>query len=72
MIKPNKNNKNPCPMSPNITPNKKGKVTVVNNDGLASRYLATPYVSTIYWAERVYEFFWNNVGFFLLLPGTFY
>ncbi len=29
-------------MSPNITPNKNGKVTTVKNEGFAYWYLATP------------------------------
>lgn len=29
----------PWPMSPNMTPNKKGKVTIVNNAGFISLYL---------------------------------
>ena len=44
---PTKSNKEPWPMSPNMTPNRKGKVTVVNIAGFASLYLGTPYVSTI-------------------------
>lgn len=34
--KANNNKTEPCPKSPNITPNKKGKVVTVNNPGLAS------------------------------------
>ena len=37
----------PCAISPNITPNKKGNVTVVNKEGLIYLYRGTPYVSTI-------------------------
>jgi hypothetical protein len=33
---PNANKISPCAMSPNITPNKKGNVTVVNMDGFIS------------------------------------
>ena len=33
---------NPCPTSPNITANKKGKVTVVNKPGFISLYLGIP------------------------------
>lgn len=32
----------PWAISPNITPNKNGKVTVVKNEGLAYLYLGTP------------------------------
>ncbi len=32
---PNANNRNPWAMSPNITPNKNGKVIVVKNAGFA-------------------------------------
>jgi hypothetical protein len=39
----------PCPMSPNIIPNKNGKVTVVKKAGLISLYEGMPYVSTISW-----------------------
>lgn len=38
----------PCAISPNMTPKRKGKVIVVKNDGFAYLYLATPYVYTIY------------------------
>jgi c-di-GMP-related signal transduction protein len=37
----------PCPISPNITPKKKGKLMQVNTAGLASLYEGTPYVSII-------------------------
>jgi hypothetical protein len=50
---PNANNIDPCPISPNITPNKNGNVIVVKIDGFISLYLGTPYVSTIYCAGRV-------------------
>ncbi len=40
-------------MSPNMTPNKKGNVIVVQIEGFISLYLGTPYVSTIYWAGRM-------------------
>jgi hypothetical protein len=33
-------------MSPNIMPNKKGNVTMVNKPGLISPYLGIPYVFT--------------------------
>lgn len=39
--KANKSTHNPCPISPNITPNKKGKVTIVKIAGLTSLYLGT-------------------------------
>jgi len=39
--------KRPCPISPNMTPNKNGKVIIVNSPGLTSLYLGTPYVLTI-------------------------
>ncbi len=34
---------NPCPISPNIIPNKKGNVIIVNNPGLISLYFGIPY-----------------------------
>lgn len=37
----------PCPISPNITPKKKGKETEVRIEGFASLYVGTPYVSVI-------------------------
>ena len=37
----------PWPISPNITPNKNGKVTHVKNVGLTSLYIGIPYVLTI-------------------------
>ena len=40
--KPNASNIAPCPISPNITPNKKGKVIVVKIDGFISLYRGTP------------------------------
>jgi len=39
----------PWPMSPNITPKKKGNVMEVNKAGLASLYDGTPYVLVISW-----------------------
>lgn len=33
---------NPWKISPNMTPNKKGKVTIVNSPGLISRYRGIP------------------------------
>ena len=33
---PNRKRMSPCAISPNITPNKNGKVTVVKKEGLAS------------------------------------
>lgn len=49
LIKNNPNNRsnNPCPMSPNINPNRYGNVIIVNNPGLISLYLGIPYVSII-------------------------
>ena len=35
-------------MSPNMTPKKKGNVTVVKIAGFISSYRGTPYVSVIY------------------------
>jgi hypothetical protein len=35
---PNKNRIKPCAISPNITPKRKGNVTVVNKAGLAYLY----------------------------------
>jgi len=46
----------PCPMSPNMTPNKNGNVTHVKIPGFASLYRETPYVYTIYCADLVKEF----------------
>lgn len=37
----------PCPISPNITPNKKGKVTMAKTAGFTSLYIGIPYVLTI-------------------------
>lgn len=37
----------PCPTSPYITPNKKGKVIIVKRAGFTSLWLGTPYVSTM-------------------------
>jgi hypothetical protein len=44
MIKyiPRQNSKSPCPMSPNITPNRNGKVIIVNKPGLTSLNRGTP------------------------------
>ena len=39
---PNASRREPWAMSPNMTPKRKGKVTVVKNDGLAYLYRATP------------------------------
>jgi len=39
---PNNIKRPPCPISPNITPNKKGKVIKLNKEGLISLYLGTP------------------------------
>ncbi len=39
---PNKNNIPPWKISPNIIPNKKGKVIIVNKPGLNSPYLGIP------------------------------
>lgn len=41
-IIPQRKSKNPWAMSPNITPNKNGKVIVVNTAGLNSLYLGMP------------------------------
>jgi hypothetical protein len=40
--RPKRKRMRPWPMSPNMTPKKKGKVTVVNMAGLISEYLGTP------------------------------
>ena len=32
----------PCPISPNMTPNRKGNMTMVNIPGLTSLYLGIP------------------------------
>ena len=40
--KPTIKRTNPCPMSPNITPNKNGKVTCAKRAGLTSLYSGTP------------------------------
>ena len=57
-----KNMIEPWPISPNITPKKKGKLMHVKTAGLASLYEGTPYVSIINW--KVYEksFVLKNVG----------
>ncbi len=60
---PNAKTISPCPMSPNITPNKKGNVIFVNSAGLISLYLGTPYVSTIYCAGLVKSLRTNEVGY---------
>ena len=52
----------PWPMSPNITPNWKGKVMIVKMAGFTSWYLGTPYVSTICWKGAVKSFNWKYVG----------
>jgi hypothetical protein len=39
---PKQNRMNPWKISPNITPNKNGKVVIVKRAGLNSRYLGTP------------------------------
>lgn len=51
-----KNRMRPCPMSPNITPNKNGKVTILNTFGLISLYHGIPYVSTVDWNCDVNSF----------------
>jgi hypothetical protein len=48
MKRPKANKTSPWPISPNMTPKKNGKVTVVNIVGLISLYRGTPYVSVIY------------------------
>lgn len=40
--KPNKNRTKPWPISPNITPNRNGKVIIVNIPGFISLYRGTP------------------------------
>ena len=52
----------PCPKSPNITANKNGNVTMVNTVGFTSRYLPTPYASTIPWNTSVTLFVAKYVG----------
>lgn len=47
-INPKANRMAPCIISPNMTPNRNGKVMQVNNPGFAYLYLGMPYVSTIY------------------------
>ena len=39
---PNESKSKPCAISPNITPNKNGKVIIENIDGLISRYRGIP------------------------------
>ena len=39
---PNSNNRPPWPISPNMTPNRKGKKAIANNPGLISPYLGIP------------------------------
>lgn len=41
---PKQNKIDPWAISPNMTPNKNGKVTKVKKPGLAYLYLGTPYV----------------------------
>jgi hypothetical protein len=39
---PNNNRRPPCPISPNITPNKNGKKGIANRPGFISPYLGIP------------------------------
>lgn len=59
---PNNSNTPPWAISPNMTPKKNGKVTVVNIDGLTYWYRGMPYVFVIYCAMAVYELVSNAVG----------
>lgn len=43
-------------------PKKKGKVAILRTAGFASKYVGTPYVSTIYWKMPVNLFVLTNVG----------
>lgn len=54
----------PCPISPNITPNKNGKTGIANNPGFTSPYLGVPYVLTISWKNTVKVFKGKCVGGF--------
>lgn len=52
----------PWPKSPNMTANRKGKVTIENTAGFASRYVATPYASMMPTKASVILFVLKNVG----------
>ena len=52
----------PAKMSPNMTPNKKGKVTAVNTPGLASLNLGVSYWSMTYYGAKVNSLSSKNVG----------
>mmetsp|Transcript_733 Transcript_733/g.1692 ORF Transcript_733/g.1692 Transcript_733/m.1692 type:complete len:213 (-) Transcript_733:324-962(-) len=52
----------PWPKSPNMTANRKGKVTMVNTVGFTSRYRATPYASTMPWNTTVILLVLKYVG----------
>ena len=52
----------PWPISPNMTPKRKGKLMMVNMVGFTSLYFGTPYVSMITWNCSVKEFILKYVG----------
>mmetsp|Transcript_13462 Transcript_13462/g.22965 ORF Transcript_13462/g.22965 Transcript_13462/m.22965 type:complete len:412 (+) Transcript_13462:1043-2278(+) len=52
----------PCPISPNITANKNGKVITRKGAGFTSWYSATPYASTMLWNTSVNLLSWKYVG----------
>lgn len=60
----------PCPISPNITAKRKGKVMIVNKPGLTSSYVATPYASMMAWKPSVNLFVRWNVGGFLCVRSS--
>jgi hypothetical protein len=60
----------PCPMSPNMTAKRKGKVMTVKSPGLISWYEATPYESIMAWNPPVNLFVRWNVGGFLALRSS--
>lgn len=55
----------PWPMSPNMTPNKKGNTGIAYSAGLTSWYRGIPYVLTIYWKGAVNSFNSKWVGGFV-------
>ena len=50
---PNPRSAPPWPISPNITPKRKGNIGIANKAGLISWYLGIPYVLTISWNGAV-------------------
>src|SRR6266702_5879085 len=60
----------PCPMSPNMTANKNGKVMTAKRPGLTSWYVAMPYESMIAGKACVNLFVRWNVGGVLFVRGS--